>query len=148
MIGTLPADAKPRVELNERLEHLMGVEIPRLETEAASEPEIAALALERAQQEVHDILRLQAELDARRSKVRSRKRSVELNDCVIIRDRRSRRVEAMVIHDHDLSIRAQGFISVNSPLGAAIVGRSVGESVEVRAPGASPRFVIEEVRSA
>ena len=148
MIGTLPADAKPKVELRERLEHLLTVEIPRLEAEVACESEVAAVALEHAQQEVHDIARLLAQLDGRPPTPRSRKRKVELNDCVVIRARHSRRTESMVVHERDLTIRAQGFISVDSPLGAAVVGRSVGESVEVRGPGASQRFVIEEVRPA
>lgn len=146
MIGTLPADSNPRAELRERLAHLLTVEIPRLEAEVEAESEIAVVGLDNAQQEVHDIVRLLGALDAHRTRAAYDNTFVELNDCVIIRGQRSRRTEAMVVHDHDLTIRAQGFISIRSPLGAAVVGRRVGESVEVRAPGDSPRFVIEGVR--
>jgi transcription elongation factor GreA len=145
MIGTLPASANPRHELRERLAYLLTVEIPRLEAEVQCESEIAAVALDHSQQEVHDIVRLQAALDACRSEARTDNDLVQLNDCVTIRAHRSRKNETMIVHDHDLRIRAQGFISVDSPLGAAVVGRRVGESVDVHAPGATPRFVIERV---
>ncbi len=148
MIGTLPASANPREELRERLAYLVTVEIPRLEAEVHCDSEIAAVALDHSQQEVHDIVRLQVSLDAWRSQARTEDDVVRLNDRVTIRAHKSRRNESMVVHDSDLRIRAQGFISVESPLGAAVLGRHVGESVEVRAPGASPRFVIERVSSA
>ena len=146
MIGTLPADANPRFELHERLEQLLTVEIPRLEAEVEADSEIAVIGLEHARQEMHDIVVLLGALDTHRSQPSYDDGHVELNDCVTIRAYRSRRRESMVVHDHDLTIRAQGFISVRSPLGAALVGRKIGESVEVKAPGDSPRFVIEGVR--
>ncbi len=148
MIGTLPPDANPRVELRERMAHLLTVEIPRLEAEVEAESEIAAVGLEHAQQEVHDIVGLLGALDVRRSHTPNDNSFVELNDCVTIRAHRSRRTEAMIVHDDELIIRAQGFISVRSPLGAAVIGRRVGESIDVRAPGDSARFVIENVRRA
>jgi transcription elongation GreA/GreB family factor len=146
MIGTLPSDANPRSALRERLAHLLTVDIPRLEAEADAESEIAAVRLEHVKQEMHDIVRLLGALDAHRSKPSYDSSFVEVNDCVTIRAHRSRRRQAMVLHGHDLTIRAQGFISVQSPLGAAVVGRRVGEAVQVRAPGDSPRIVIEGVR--
>src|SRR5687768_17525849 len=66
MIGTLPAKANPRAELRERLAYLLTVEIPRLEAEVAADSEIAAVALDNDQQEVHDIVRMLAALDAHR----------------------------------------------------------------------------------
>lgn len=145
MIGTLPAEANPRGELRDRLAHLLNVDIPRLEVEVETDSDIAAAALERARHEAHDIDRLLTALDHHRAETGDRLDVVRLNDHVTVRPVRSRRVEAMVVHDRDLIIRARGFISVASPLGAALIGRRVGETVEVRGPGASPRFVIEGV---
>ncbi len=147
MIGTLPATANPRAELRERLQYLLNVEIPRLEAEAERDSDLAFVALGRAQQEVHDNVRLEAELDAG-PLVRTKDDIVRLNDCVTIRARRSRKNETLIIHEPELQIRAQGFISVRSPLGAALMGRRVGDSVEVRAPDRSLTFRIEEVRRA
>lgn len=148
MIGTLPADANPRTQLRERLADLQRIEIPRLEAEAAVDAEISAVSLDRAKREADDIGRLLTTLDERRPAAPGHERRVEVNDRVVIRPVRSRRTESMVVHDGALDIRAPGFISVRSPLGAAVVGRSVGDTVEVRGPGGSFRCVIEEVCSA
>lgn len=40
---------------------------------------------------------------------------------------------------------AQGFVSISSPLGAAVLGRSSGEDVEVQTPAGSQRYRIVKV---
>lgn len=148
MIGTMPTGSDPRAELRERLAYLLE-EIPQLEAELqATESELAGVALDNDKQEMHDIVRLLACLDDNRSESRDGQDLVRLNDRVTIRAPRSRDREELVVHEPGLHIRARGFISADSPLGAAVVGRRVGESVTVRAPGGSPQFVIESVQCA
>ena len=148
MIGTMPTTSDPREELRGRLSFLID-EIAQLESElVATGSELTAVALDNDTEEMHDIVRLLAALDAHRDEADAGHEIVRLNDCVTIRAPRSRSHEAMVIHEPGLHIRARGFISVDSPLGSAVVGRRVGESVTVRAPGGSPRFKIESVRCA
>lgn len=67
--------------------------------------------------------------------------AIEVGDLVTVRDERGE-VERYVLVD-GIGARARSdWVSVRSPLGAAIVGRSKGDRVEVDSPGGGVTYVV------
>jgi transcription elongation factor GreA len=54
-------------------------------------------------------------------------------------------VETWVIVSPEEANAAQGRISIESPVGAALLGKRVGTTVTVRAPGGEMRFTIQRI---
>lgn len=68
--------------------------------------------------------------------------AIEVGDVVTVRDEDGE-VDRYVLVDDGVGARARSdWVSVGSPLGAAIVGRSKGDRVEVDSPGGAASFVI------
>lgn len=143
MIQTSAVGFDGRAELVSRLRFLREVEIPRLQRDQQDAEDAGIAALTYARREVEDIVRLLAQLAATEN--RSQK-LVRPNDCVTVYDQEADVTEEMIVHDAGLTVRAPGFISVDSPLGRAVVDRRVGDLVEVQAPGGSRRYVIRGIR--
>ena len=66
--------------------------------------------------------------------------AIEIGDTVTIRDAEGE-VERYVLVDAGIRARSD-WVSVSSPLGAAIIGRSKGESVRVESPVGTSEYVI------
>jgi transcription elongation GreA/GreB family factor len=128
-----------RAELVSRLKFLREVEIPRLQSD---ENDAGIAALTYARREVEDIVRLLGQLAGPGSGSHG---VVRLNDCVTVHDQEADMAEAMIVHDAGLTIRAPGFISVDSPLGRAVIDRRAGDLVEVQAPRGARRYVIRGI---
>jgi transcription elongation factor GreA len=54
-------------------------------------------------------------------------------------------VRYQIVGDDEADIR-RGFISINSPIARALIGRTSGDEVEVETPGGMRRFEVLEVR--
>jgi len=54
-------------------------------------------------------------------------------------------VSYQIVGDDEADIR-QGLVSINSPIARALIGRSVGDEVEVAAPGGARSFEVLNVR--
>lgn len=68
--------------------------------------------------------------------------AIEVGDVVTVRDEEGG-VDRYVLVDDGVGARARSdWVSVGSPLGAAIVGRSEGDTVEVESPGGGASYVI------
>lgn len=68
--------------------------------------------------------------------------AIEVGDVVTVRDQHGE-VDRYVLVDERVGARERGdWVSVGSPLGAAIVGRSRGDRVEVDSPRGSASYVI------
>lgn len=68
--------------------------------------------------------------------------AVEIGDSVTLRGRDGA-VERYVLIDGRLGVRARpDWVSVASPLGAALLGRSKGEEVRVQTPGGEASYVV------
>lgn len=66
---------------------------------------------------------------------------VQLNDCVALRDAVDGTVEEFVVHAPGLVIRAPGYISADTALGTAVIGRRCGDVIRVEtADGPEPTW--------
>ncbi len=142
MIRTSAVGFDGRAELVSRLKVLRDVEIPRLQEDQGEGDDAGIAALTYARREVEDIVRLLDQLAAANNRSHG---VVRPTDFVTVYDQESDVTEEMIVHDADLTIRAPGFISVDSPLGRAVVDRRVGDLVEVQAPGGPRRYVIRGI---
>lgn len=74
--------------------------------------------------------------------------AIEVGDVVTIRDEGGA-IDRYVLVDGGVGVRARSnWVSVRSPLGGAIVGRSKGESVEVTSPDGTASYVIVDFERA
>jgi transcription elongation factor GreA len=79
------------------------------------------------------------------STVRYPKR-VEVGTTVTVRDESGAEERYTIVGPAEANPR-QGFISYESPVGRALVGHGIGETVEVRAPAGARRLTILQIRS-
>ena len=68
--------------------------------------------------------------------------TVELEDCD-----HGEQVTYQIVGDDEADIR-RGLVSINSPIARALIGRTVGDEVEVAAPGGARGFEVLAVRLA
>lgn len=138
--------AEVRAGLRARLEDLETRLIPEAEREAAAgDVDAFAMlkALRRERDQVVDSLREDAEegtWDPRR---------IEVGDAVTVREVGADEDEEFLLVPAGVGSRAEdGWVSDESPLGAALVGASRGQVVEVDAPGGVRRYLVADFRAA
>lgn len=145
MIRTLSVGSDPRLELKARLSHLQDVELPRLRSEKGELGHLGTAALrDYARREVQDVARLLAELQGSLQLVPQAK--VRLNDCVILQEESESAAEEFTVHAPGLIVRAPGYISTGTALGAAVLGKQAGDLVRVETPRGLRTFVVQGVR--
>jgi transcription elongation GreA/GreB family factor len=148
MIRTLAVGADPREELKSRQRFLREVEIPLLQAKRAESGQVGTAVLQvYSEREVKDIGTLLSVLNHPFEKLDSDD-VVRLNDCVTLQDSEEAAEEEMVVHDARLVIRAPGFISADSNLGAAVLGRRVGDLVQVITRSGTQNYQLRGVRRA
>jgi transcription elongation GreA/GreB family factor len=138
--------AEVREGMQARLEDLEARQIPELEQESA-EGDVDAFALlktlRRERDQLLDALRADAEegiWDPRR---------IEVGDAVAVREVGRDEVEEFLLVPAGVGSRVEdSWVSDESPLGAALVGASRGEVIEVAAPGGTRRYLIVDFRAA
>lgn len=145
MIGTLTVGGDPRSELRTRLELLQGVDLPRDASERGEAGHLGTAALRvYSEREIRDVTRLLSELVEPLVDVEGG--PVRLNDCVALRDPGEATVEEFVVHAPGLIVRAPGFISADSALGAAVLGKRVGDAVVLETRSGSRSYLLEGIR--
>ncbi|HEU4866570.1 MAG TPA: GreA/GreB family elongation factor [Actinomycetota bacterium] len=145
MIRTLTVGSDPREELKARLAHLQDVELPKLRSERGELGHLGTAALrDYARREVQDVARLLAELQGELELVPDG--TVRLNDCVVLQEQSEGEPEEFIVHAPGLIVKAPGFISAETALGAAVLGKQAGDLVQVRTPRGSRDFVVQGVR--
>lgn len=145
MIRTLSVGSDPRLELKARLSHLQDVELPRLRSEKGELGHLGTAALrDYARREVQDVARLLAELQGSLQLFPQAK--VRLNDCVILQEKSESAAEEFTVHAPGLIVRAPGYISADTALGAAVLGKEGGDLVQVETPRGRRTFVVQGVR--
>jgi transcription elongation GreA/GreB family factor len=138
VIRTLTVGSDPREELKARLTHLQDVELPKLRSEKGELGHLGTAALrDYARREVQDVARLLAELQGELELVPDGK--VRLNDS-------EGEAEEFIVHAPGLIVKAPGFISAETALGSAVLGKQAGDLVQVRTPRGSRAFVVQGVR--
>lgn len=142
MIETSVVGFDGHAQLVSRLEFLLEMEIPRLQEVQENSDHASTAALTNARREAEDIRKLIDQLVTTDNGLHD---VVRPNDCVTVYDEEAGVTEEMILHDAGLIIRAPGFISVDSPLGRAVIGRRAGEPVAVQAPGGPRRYVIRGI---
>jgi transcription elongation GreA/GreB family factor len=138
--------AEVREGLRARLEDLEGRLIPEMESESAA-GDVDAFAmlktLRRERDQVLDSLAADAEegsWDPRR---------IEVGDAVAVREVGRDEDEEFLLVPAGVGSRAEnGWVSDQSPLGAALVGASRGQVIEVAAPGGVRRYLVVDFRAA
>jgi transcription elongation GreA/GreB family factor len=146
MIRTLTVGSDPREELRCRLKFLQDVEMPMLSSDWGETGQLGSSALRVfSKREMKDASKLLAELSEPLRDV-SPGESVRLNDCVVLRDPGDRTVEEFIVHAPGLVVRAPGFLSGDSPLGAAVLGKKVGELVTFTTPAGSRSYLLQGIR--
>ena len=74
--------------------------------------------------------------------------AIEIGDTVTIRDQEGS-MDRYVLVDSNIRTRAQSdWVSVSSPLGAALLGRSKGDEVHVESPSGTMSYVIDDFQRA
>lgn len=148
LIRTLPVGADPRDELKCRLRFLQDVEIPMLQAEWGDSGHLGMAALRAySERELRDIAKLFAELTGPFLELGS-DGVVHINDCVTLQDQAEPAAEEMIVHDAFLIIRAPGYISADSVLGAAVLGRQVGDLVRVDTRSGTRTYALRKIRRA
>jgi transcription elongation factor GreA len=131
-----------RRSLEERLEILLGERIPRLERELgiSGDPSIAAeLGATREEvARVREALAAAVPLEEQEHDPTV----VEQGDTVTVRRRGARTRERFTLVGELESRLDETWVSVEAPLGSALIGARVGESVEVAAPDGSVRYEV------
>ena len=137
--------AEVRAEMLARLQDLEARQLPGLEAEsAAGDVDAFALlkTLRRERDQLVDTLRDDApegSWDPRR---------IEVGDAVAVREVGSDEEEQFLLVPAGVGSRVEdGWISDQSPLGAALVGAARGEVVEVTAPGGVRRYQVVDFRA-
>ena len=144
MIRTLAVGSDPRDELKSRLKQLQEVELPRLRSEKGEVGHLGTAALrDYARREVQDAARLLAELFEPFSEVPGA--SVRINDCVTLQESDGT-AEEFIVHAPGLILRAPGYISADTALGASVLGKKVGDRVSLRTHSGSRNFVVQGIR--
>lgn len=145
MIRTLAVGSDPRDELKSRLQQLQDVELPRLRSEKGEVGHLGTAALrDYARREVQDAARLLAELRDPFFEVPDA--SVGINDCVTLFQEADGTAEEFILHAPGLIVRAPGYISVDTALGASVLGTRVGNRVSLQTPSGSRNFVVQGIR--
>jgi transcription elongation GreA/GreB family factor len=148
LIRTLTVGADPRNELKCRLRFLQDVEIPLLQAEWGEPGHLGMAALRAySERELQDISRLLTGLTPPFLELGSDE-VVRLNDCVTLQDQAEPAAEEMIVHDARLIIRAPGYISADSVLGAAVLGRQIGDLVRVDTRSGTRTYVLRRIRRA
>jgi len=148
LIRTLPVGADPRDELKCRLRFLQDVEIPLLQAEWGESGHLGMAALRAySERELRDIATLLTELTPPFLEL-DPDEVVRFNDCVTLHDQAEPAAEEMIVHDASLIIRAPGFISADSVLGVAVLGRQVGDLVRVDTRSGARTYVLRRIRRA
>jgi len=146
MIRTLSVGGDPRDELKCRLKFLQDVEMPLLSSEFAEAGYLGSAALRvYSEREIRDATRLLADLSGPLREADPGD-PVRLNDCVALRDADEPNAEEFVVHAPGLVVRAPGFLSADSALGAAVLGKRVGDPVIVETPAGSRSYVLQRIR--
>ena len=146
MIKTLTVGDDPRLELKSRLRFLQDVEMPQLSSAESDAGHLGSKALRIfSQREIRDASKLLAELseplrDPGPGEV------VRLNDCVVLVDAELQTAEEFVVHAPGLVVRAPGFLSADSPLGAAVLGKRTGDLVTLTTQSASRSYLLQGIR--
>lgn len=135
-----------RAEMEARLQDLETRQIPELEGGLTAEDVdgYALLAmLRRERDQLVDTLRAEGEegsWDPRR---------IEVGDAVTVREEGRDEVEEFLLVPAGVGPKAEdGWVSEESPLGAALVGAARGDVVEVEAPGGVRRYLVVDFRAA
>jgi transcription elongation GreA/GreB family factor len=145
VIRTLAVGSDPRDELKSRLRHLQDVELPRLRSERGEVGHLGTAALrDYARREVQDAARLLAELQEPFFEVPDA--SVGINDCVTLLEETDDAAEEFIVHAPGLIIRAPGYISADTALGASVLGKRLGDQVSLRTRSGSRTFVVQGIR--
>jgi transcription elongation GreA/GreB family factor len=145
VIRTLSVGSDPRVELKNRLAHLQDVELPRLRSEKGELGHMGTAALrDYARREVQDAARLLAELEGSLQLVPDAR--VQLNDSVVLHEESEGEAEEFIVHAPGLIVKAPGFISAETALGSAVLGKQAGDVVRVETPRSRRTFVVQAVR--
>ncbi|HEX2180327.1 MAG TPA: GreA/GreB family elongation factor [Actinomycetota bacterium] len=146
MIRTLTVGSDPREELRCRLRFLQDVEVPLLSSEWGESGHLGSSALKVfSQREIRDASRLLADLSEPLKEV-GPEETVRLNDCVALREPGEQNAEEFVVHAPGLVVRAPGFLSADSPLGAAVLGKKAGEPVTFKTPAGSRSYLLQGIR--
>jgi len=145
MIRTLSVGGDPRDELKDRLDLLREVEVSSrgLGGEAVH---LGSAALRvYSEREIRDATRLLADLSGPLREAGPGD-PVRLSDCVALRGADEANAEEFVVHAPGLVVRAPGFLSADSALGAAVLGKRVGDPVIVETPAGSRSYVLQRIR--
>ena len=92
-----------------------------------------------------DAARLLAEL-RRRSLQLVPDARVQLNDSVVLHEESEGEAEEFIVHAPGLIVKAPGFISAETALGSAVLGKQAGDVVRVETPRSRRTFVVQAVR--
>lgn len=146
LIRTLTVGGNPHDELKCRLKFLQDVEVPVLRSGWAEPGQLGTAALRVfSEREVRDINRLLSQMDGPLADV-APSEPVRLNDCVTVRDEVDGTVEEFVVHDEGLVVRAAGFISADTALGKAVLGKRTGDAFAVVTPAGSRPYHVSSIR--
>jgi transcription elongation GreA/GreB family factor len=146
MIRTLTVGGDPREELRCRLRFLQDVEMPLLSSEWGEAGHLGSDALRIfSQREIRDASRLLAELSEPLRDL-GPDEVVRLNDCVALGDPGEQTAEEFVVHAPGMVVRAPGFLSADSPLGAAVLGKRLGDLVTLTTQAGSRSYLLQGIR--
>lgn len=146
MIRTLAVGGNPRDELRGRLRFLEDVEMPLRDAERGEAGHLGSAAFKvYSEREVRDATRLLNELSGPLREAGPGD-PVRLNDCVALRDADEANAEEFVVHAPGLVVRAPGFLSADSALGAAVLGKRVGDPVIVETPAGLRSYLLQRIR--
>jgi len=130
-----------RRSLEERLRRLEHERIPALEADAFAGDPAVVVALSAAKEEAEELRRTLVSAVSLADAPHDPDR-VEVGDTVTIRPVGGGELERYTIVG-DLEARVDDErISENAPMGTALLGRHIGEDVEVRAPGGVTRWLV------
>jgi transcription elongation factor GreA len=131
-----------RRSLRERLRVLEEERIARLEGEMAAGPDPSIAAALQATREEAVRVRHTLSVALPLEEVAHDPSTVELGDTVTVRRARSStRVRFTLVGELEARLD-ESWVSVESPLGSALLGRHVGEAVELSLPGRRVRYEI------
>lgn len=137
--------AEVRAEMLARLQDLETRQLPGLEAEsAAGDVDAFALlkTLRRERDQLVDTLRDDA------SEGSWDPRRIEVGDAVAVREVGRDEEEQFLLVPAGVGSRVEdGWVSDQSPLGAALVGAARGEVIEVAAPGGVRRYLVVDFRA-
>jgi transcription elongation factor GreA len=134
--------AEVRRSLRERLRVLEEERIPRLEREMAAGPDPSIAAALQATREEAVGVRHTLSVALPLEEVAHDPSTVELGDTVTVRQSRSStRVRFTLVGELEARLD-ESWVSVESPLGSALLGSHVGEAVEISLPDRRVRYEV------